>query len=284
MYDAGTALEIGTESVAMQRVRGIGRVRFAVSGGKTRLADLYQSGSAKIRLPKVYNEPTTAVLINSAGGLTGGDQLDYDVGVETGAHAIVTSQAAERAYRSLGTSAKVTAKLSVADGGTLEWLPQETILFDRSNVTRSIQANLTGTARLMILESVLLGRAAMGEQVRNVTFKDTWRIRRDDKLVFADDLRFDGDPNDFLHGNATGCAALAVATLADCTPDAEDRLENARSILDALPASSVRCAASAWNGLLTARFVAKDSRDLRSALMAFLKSYRSADLPRVWHC
>ncbi|MEP3045351.1 MAG: urease accessory protein UreD [Roseibium sp.] len=284
MYDAGTASEFGTASVTMQRVRGIGRVRFAVSGDETRLADLFQSGSAKIRLPKTYSEPATAVLINTAGGLTGGDHLDYEVTIDENAHAIVTSQTAERAYRSLGTSAKVTAKLSVADGATLEWLPQETILFDQSNVSRTIQADLTGNGRLMILESLMLGRAAMGEKIESVAFKDTWRIRRDGKLVFADDVRFSGNPREFLSGSATGGANLAVATLADCRLDAEDHLTTARSTLDGLPASSVHCAASAWNGLLTARFVARDSRDLRSVLMAFLKSYRTADLPRVWHC
>ena len=284
MYDAATASEIGKTAPAMQRVRGTARVAFANTAGQTRLKDLFQSGSAKVRLPKVYDEPATAVLINTAGGLTGGDRMDYDIAIGADAHAIVTTQTAERAYRSLGTSAEVTGQLSVDAKATLEWLPQETILFENSSVSRRISADLTGSARLLILESVVLGRAAMGEQLTRVFFKDSWRIRRDGKLVFADDLRLNGDPSDFFSGPATGQGAKAMATLLDCAPDAEDRLDYARSCLESAPSGSLQAAASAWNGHLILRFVATDSRSLRLSFMAFLETYRSARLPRVWYC
>jgi len=272
------------KTTAMQRVNGVARAQFALSGGETRLTDLYQSGSAKIRFPKVYDQPRTAVLINTAGGLTGGDRLAYEVGIGDGAHAIVTSQAAERAYRSPGGSAKVTGNFTVGAGAVLEWLPQETILFDRSSLSRSIQADLGSGARLLMLESIVLGRTAMGERINSVFFRDSWRIQRNGKLVFADDIRFDGGPEHFLAGPATAEGGLAVATLIDCAPDAEDRLAHARACLETLPSGTVRAAASAWNGLLAARFVSNDGRGLRTALITFLTGYRSADLPRVWHC
>ena len=284
MYDADTASELNSHASAMQRVKGTARIRFALSYGTTRLADLYQNGSAKIRLPKVYNEPATAVLINTAGGLTGGDELTYQVAVDEGAHAIVTSQAAERAYRSSSGSAKVTGNLAVGQAATLEWLPQETILFQASRLKRRIQTDLAADARLLMLESIVLGRKAMGEQIRSVTFKDSWRIRRENKLVFADDIRFEGNPDDFLNGPATAKTGHMVATMVDCAVDAEDRLPRARESLDKLQTETTRAAASAWNGVLVARLVSSDSRELRSALMNFLTSYRAASLPRVWHC
>ncbi|WP_420412981.1 urease accessory protein UreD [Roseibium sp.] len=284
MYDAGSASEIGTSTPAMQRVRGAARIGFSQVSGKTRLQDLYQSGSAKVRLPKTYDEPATAVLINTAGGLTGGDRLDYEVTIGAEAHAIVTTQAAERAYRSLGTCAEVTNRLSIDTGAALEWLPQETILFDNSSVSRKITADLSGNARLLALESVVLGRAAMGERLNKVFFKDCWRIRRDGQLVFADDVRLSGNPEDFFKGFATGDGDQAMATLLDCCPDAEDRLAKARASLVSLPHPAAQCAASAWNGHLVIRFLAADSRILRLLLMAFLEHYRSARLPRVWHC
>ncbi|MCV0425514.1 MAG: urease accessory protein UreD [Roseibium sp.] len=284
MYDAEAASGLSPHAKHMQRVKGTARIRFALSAGKTRLADLYQNGSAKIRLPKVYNEPATAVLINTAGGLTGGDELSYQATADEGTHAIVTSQAAERAYRSPGGSAKVTGHLAVGAGATLEWLPQETILFEASDLKRQIYADLAGDARLLMLESIVLGRKAMGEQVQSVSFKDSWRIRRDNKLVFADDIRFQGDPSRFLHGPATAGKGQVVATFVDCAIDAEDRLSVARSSLDTVQTETTRAAASTWNGLLVARLVSTDSRNLRSALMHFLTCYRAADLPRVWHC
>jgi len=284
MYDAATASQFHLQAAKLQRVEGISRVGFEVSGGRTRLADLYQQGSAKIRLPKVYDSASTAVLINTAGGLTGGDSLAHDAAIGDNAHAIVTSQTAERAYRSNDGSAKITGRLKVGAGATLEWLPQETILFDRSSLARRIDADLAADARLMLLESVVLGRRAMGEEVRSVAFKDSWRIRRKGRLVFADDIRLNGNPNQVLVGSATAAGGHALATFADCAIDAEDRLPLARSLLDAEPANSVQSAASAWNGVLVARFVSCDSRDLRDALISFLTGYRAADLPRVWYC
>ncbi|WP_208987375.1 urease accessory protein UreD [Roseibium marinum] len=278
------ASDSGLKTIAMQRVNGSARVAFAVSGGTTRLTDLYQSGAAKIRLPKVYDLPRTAVLINTAGGLTGGDRLSYEVDLAEGAHAIVTSQTAERAYQSVSGSAKVTSLLTAGKDAVLEWLPQETILFNRSGLSRSLRAELESNARFLMLETVVLGRKAMGERVNSVFFRDSWRIRRNGKLVFADDFRLEGNAEQILAGPATAREGQAVATLVDCTPDALDRLALARSCLDNLAAGTVRAAASAWNGLLTVRFVSDDSRDLRNALITFLTGYRSADLPRVWHC
>nr|WP_319384793.1 urease accessory protein UreD [uncultured Roseibium sp.] len=278
------ASDSGLQEETLQRVSGTARIRFANTEGRTRLADLYQQGSAKIRLPKVYDSTATAVLINTAGGLTGGDRLSYDIAIDESAHAIVTSQTAERAYRSNTGSAKVTGSLRVGAGATLEWLPQETILFDRSGLTRALNADLAADARLMLLETVVVGRTAMGETVRRVDFRDRWRIRRENRLVFADDVRCQGDPADFLGGPATARGGHVVATFVDCTIDAEERLQHARACLERYSAISTHGAASAWDGLLTARFVSDDGRDLRNALISFLTGYRSADLPRVWYC
>ncbi|ADZ68546.1 urease accessory protein UreD [Polymorphum gilvum] len=277
----GAAAETRNLDAALQRMRGDARVAFTLRSGITVLADLYQSGSAKIRLPKVYAGPPVAVLINTAGGITGGDRLTCEARVGAGAHAIVTAQAAERAYRSAGGTGMVTTNLHAQDGATLEWLPQETILFDASALSRRLDADLSGSARLLAVESVILGRTAMGETLSRLAFRDRWRIRRDGRLVFADDIRLDGDPTTLLSGPATAAGARAFATVLDCAPDAPERLALAR---DALPRFSGRAAASAWNGVLLARFVGPDARDLRSALAAFLETYRAAALPRVWSC
>jgi len=284
MYDAGLASKSDLETRVLQRVNGEARLYFGQKAACTRLADLYQAGSAKIRFPKVYDAPPTAVLINTAGGLTGGDRMSLSIGADTNAHAIVTSQTAERAYRSAAGSAEVTIGFALAAGAILEWLPQETILFEASRLKRRISADLKADARLLMLESAVLGRKAMGERVNSVLFRDSWRIRRDGKLVFADDLRFDGDPARFLKGEATGRGSLAVATMVDCAVDAEDRLARARTLLEDLTGAQTQAAASAWNGMLVARFVAGDGQDLRTTLTRFLTGYRDAELPRVWHC
>ncbi len=284
MYDAAPASDLSVQAKPLQRVRGVARIRFSARTGTTRLADLYQKGSAKVRMPRIYGGAPTAVLINTAGGLTGGDELEYNVTIDDEAHAIVTSQTAERAYRSNDGSAKVTGSLCVGAGATLEWLPQETLLFDRSNLSRTLNADLAPDARLMMLETVVLGRTAMGESIERLFFKDKWRIRRAGKLVFADDIRVDGAPGEILRGSATAAGGHVFATFVDCAEDAGDRLSLARAVLDALPLNETRFAVSAWNDLLVARFVSGDARDLRNALISFLTGYRAADLPRVWYC
>jgi len=267
----------------LQRTRGRARVGFWHKDGRTRLKDLFQSGSAKLRLPRIYTGAPTGVLINTAGGLTGGDRMIYEAETGENTHAIVTTQTAERAYRSPGGAANVSTVLTGQCGSHLEWLPQETILFDHSALERQLTAHLTGTARLLCLEAVVIGRPAMGEDVTRIHFKDRWRIKRDGKLVYADDIRLSGHPGHLLDNPAAAGGHTAFASFIDCDPDAADRLDRARSAIQTVQEmNDVAAGCSAWNGVLSARFVARDGQSLRAALTSFLTSYRATGLPRVW--
>ncbi|WP_349361445.1 urease accessory protein UreD [Stappia sp.] len=268
----------------LERVRGRAVVGFACREGRTRLADLEQSGSAKIRLPKTHDGPPVAVLLNTAGGLTGGDRLETEARLGAGGHAVVTTQAAERIYRSAEGAAQVDSAVRVEAGATLEWLPQETILFDRASLTRSLAADLAGDARLIALESVVLGRAAMGETVHALQFRDRWRIRRDGRLVFADEARISGDAADILAGSATAAGGRAFATLVDCFPQASEALARARTLVEDIRAPELRVGVSALPDLLVMRFVAEEGTALRTGVERFLTAWRDAPLPRTWNC
>jgi len=272
----------GPNSAAgMQRARGIGRIGFARDGGKTRLKDLYQSGSARVRVPRVYDGPPVGVLINTAGGVTGGDRFDYEGHAGADCHVVLSTQAAERAYKRTFGIGTIDVRLSVGPRGTLEWLPQETILFQGSALKRTMNVELSGSARLCAIESVVLGRTAMGEEITETQFSDKWRIHRDGRLIFAENMRLNGNGKEILAKSATGSGGAAFATFVDVCPNAEDRLDAARN---ALKTCDCRAAASAWNGVLTARFVAKNGCELRMSLIHFLEHYRACPLPRVWHC
>lgn len=271
-------------SPQLQRVEGRARVTFCRHGDHTRLDRLEQGGSARVRLPKTHTEVPVAVLLNTAGGLTGGDRLTYDAAVGDGAHAIVTTQAAERIYRRLSGTARVDNRVSVGAGALLEWLPQETILFDRAGLARSFSADLAPEGRMLAVESLLLGRAAMGESVRQLTFRDRWRIRRDGRLFFAEDSRIEGDATDIMSGPATAAGGRAFATLIDCRPDAEAQLRAARDLALSLEDGDLGIGASALPGVLILRFIAMTGQALREGLIRFLESWRAAPLPRTWHC
>lgn len=272
-----------TPPLRLERARGFAQIGVRRDDeGRSRLHRLYQSGSAKVRLPRVAADaPLQAILINTAGGLTGGDELACAVMVGDGGTAVVATQAAERIYRRATGTAAVDTTLTVGAGGRLDWLPQETILFDRSSLRRRLTADVHQTGTLLAVEAVVLGRAAMGEAVREASLNDVWRIRRDGRLVFADGIRLDGDATAIMAGRATGEGATAFATVTLIAPDAPARLDAART---ALAEGSGETGASAWNGILVARLLAPSGQSLRTDLIRLIETLRGQAMPRVWHC
>jgi urease accessory protein len=280
MYDGTSPSDRPGEIIPLQRARGRARIAVRAEGGVTRLADLYQDGCAKLRLPKVYGPSSVeAVLLNTAGGLTGGDVYATEALAGPGAALTLTTQACERVYRASSGTARVETQLSAGPGAQLHWLPQETILFDGGQLDRSLDVELTGDAVFLAVEALVLGRVASGETVSTGSFTDSWRIRRDGKLIFADAARIAGDIDAVAAGPAVLAGMKAVATVVCGAPGAEERLADARAVLDPLPTAG----ASAMPGLLICRLVAADDRALRARLVPLLNLLAGRALPRVWH-
>lgn len=264
-----------------QRVEACGRIAVKQVGGRTRLDVLHQEGAAKIRMPRVAGQGLEAVLINTAGGLTGGDRLAWQVEAGPGASLEATTQACEKIYRASEGCAEVTCRMSAASGAWLAWLPQETILFDRAALSRRIEADLADDAEALIVESCIFGRQAMGERVARATFRDRWRVRRGGRLVHAEDFAIGPDVADTLSLAAAGGGRIAFATVLLVAPDAADRLEDIRRLLG--PADG----ASAWQtggtGKLLARLAAGDGLTLRRRLIPVIKLLnKEAAVPKVW--
>lgn len=257
----------------LPRAHGLIRAGFGLRDGSTRLARLHQAGSGKAMLPP--GDVCELVLLNTSGGLTGGDRMEITVTQDQGTRLVATTQTAERAYRSVTGQARVQARFEVAAGAHLDWLPQETILFDRAALARDQEIALSGDATCLWVETLVLGRAAMGEVVRQLDLTDRRRITRDGRPLFVENLRL----NDRVlaqDGPALLAGARAVATLVMVAPDAGDRLERARAALGA------EGAASAFDGKLVARVMAGDAWPLRQALIRLIRAIRPGPLPRVW--
>jgi urease accessory protein len=261
----------------LQRAQGVARVSVRADGRETRLERLYQEGCAKIRLPRDAEATgLEAVLINTAGGLTGGDRLAWRADAEAGARLTLTTQACERIYRASADAAKVMVQLSVGEGAELHWLPQETLLFDEGALVRSLDADLTANASLLAVEAVVLGRTAMGERVHRGGLRDRWRVRREGRLVFADEVRMEGEIARLTQAAPVLAGGCAFASLLLVATDAEARLPAVRAALNAAGG------ASAFDGKLFARIAAPDGRALRRTLIPALEALRGAALPRVW--
>jgi urease accessory protein len=266
---------------ALQRARGLARLAVTALDGGSRVSALHQAGSSRLRMPRqAPGAPVEAVLLNTAGGMTGGDRFYTEVSVGPGAEAVLTSQAAERIYRRSAGTATVDTRLTVTGDGRLDWLPQETIVFNRSALARSLTADVDGDATLLALEAVVLGRTAMGERLDDVMMTDAWRIRRNGRLVFADTTRLEGDAASVMNGMATGNGAVAFATLVLVAPRAEARVEPLRTALDGMAGES---GVSSFEGILVARMVAASGQALRSMAVRAATTLRGVSMPRVWN-
>lgn len=277
---ADTALPVATANAA----RGIVEAAFTRKGGATRLAHLYQSGSLRVRFPRHDGRATEAVLINTAGGATGGDSFRVEVIARRRAGAMVTTQAAEKIYRSTGAETSVTTNLRVGCGGWLVWAPQETILFDHARLRRKLSLSIAAGGRLLACETLVFGRLARGETVRNGFLHDSWNIRHRSSLAWADVFTLDGDIQEILSRPAVADGATTLATLVLVCDDAPALL---RPVRDRLTSVRGNAAATALNGVLLVRLAAKDSYAARCSMMPLLSlilrlAKIPAGLPRVW--
>lgn len=251
----------------------------AVIGPGGRLERLWQQGSAKAMLPRMHGRAPEVVFLNTAGGLTGGDRLEYRLEIGAGAQVVGTTQTAERAYRSGGGVARVGTRLVVGPGARLHWLPQEVILFQGAALDRRLQVEMAGDAELVMLETLVLGRAAMGERLRDLRLTDRREVIRAGRPAMVEAILL--GPEDLARAGAAGLdGAVAVATLSLFAPDAPDRLARLRAVLPA--DGPVRAAASGWDGRVVARFMAPEAWPLRVAVARAVQTLTDGPLPRVW--
>jgi urease accessory protein len=246
--------------------------------GTTRRRSVYESGSLRVRFPGQPSDELEAVLVNTAGGMTGGDTFGVDVEVGGDSRLLVTSTSAEKIYRSIGTPAKVTLRIDIARGGVLHWLPQETIMFDRAALSRRIDVTIAAGGRLVLVEPIVFGRIGMGETVEHGTLRDSWRVRLDGRLVYAEGVVLDGPIASILPDPAVARGGAAIATALIIPGD--EAITSAIAAINDLFHGDV--GASAWNGQAVLRFCARDGTALRHDLACALAILREGPLPRLW--
>lgn len=265
---------------SLQRSEGSARVGFTRDRqGRTALETLYQSGAAKVRFPTPDTRKSAeAVLINTAGGLTGGDRFDFEVAAEGGADVTVTTQACEKLYRTAnGTRAEIVTTLRVGAASRLCWLPQECIVYDGGRLNREMTITLAGDAIFLGVESFILGRHAMGESVATGSIRDRWRIVRDGALIFADTLKLGGDVAALTDRSAVLAGNTNFSTLVYCGGGAERFLDRLRATIGEFGG------VSAFDDKLVVRIACKDGMKLRSILSAAMEILREGQpLPRIW--
>jgi urease accessory protein len=266
------------EVFAANRAEGRVCLTVAARRGGTRRTRLAEDGSLRVRFPGACAGAQEAVLVNTAGGIAGGDRFSVAVALEESARLVVTTAAAEKIYRTDGPRAALAVTATLAAGAELTWLPQETILFDRARLERTVDIAMAQTARLVFAETVVLGRTAMGETVRDGYFADRWQVRRDGKLAFAENFCLDGAIADRLGEVAVAAGHLALGTVLMVPGDDAD-VNAARAVAGRFRGEA---GISTWNGIALARLAAPDGAALRHDLVIMLSALRHAPLPRLW--
>jgi urease accessory protein len=260
--------------------RAVGQVVLAVksTAAITRRARVHEEGSLRVRFPGRPGRELEAILVNTAGGMAGGDRFEIDITVGEDARLAVTTTAAEKIYRTLGPDTAIDVTMRVGTGGELAWLPQETILFDQARLNRTIEVDLAADAKLVIAEAVVFGRTGMGEAVRMGRYFDRWRVRRGGKLIYAEAFRLDDDMAEKLAMPAVANGSAAVATV--LVVPGNDATANGAVVnaVRALPFGG-EAGASAWNGIAVIRLVAAGDAAMRSDLAAVLKTIRAFPRP-----
>lgn len=264
--------------VEANRVRAALVLSARADEGVTRLVRLREGGGYRVKFPE-RRDGLDAVIVNVGGGVAGGDLVSLDIEAQEGARLRVTTQAAEKVYRSAGSPAVLRTAARVAAGAFLALTPQETILFDAARLTRDVALDVAPGGRALICDMTVFGRLATGESVTRGALRDRWRLSRGGALAHAEDFRVEGDVAGRLDRPACGDGARAMLAAALLADDAEAWLEPARAVL-ARP--GVLGGASAFEGKLVARALSRDPAALREAYADLVALLGGAPLPRCW--
>ena len=265
-------------SALLPRVNAELRLEAARAGSRTQAFRAYDSGGWRWRFPRAGDQ-CEAVIVNTGGGMAGGDRARVDVVASPGASCLVTSQSQEKIYRAAGSPCEVRLTLTAEPGSRLIWAPQETLLFEGARLSRRLEADVAEDASLTIFEAAAFGRLAHGETHIDASLHDVWRLRRGGRLVFAEALRID-DAGASLDRPAVGAGARALATLARIAPDAAAKLDPLREALAGEP--GLEAGASVVDGVLVARLASASPQKLRAGLAAAFLALEGRAPPRVW--
>lgn len=241
----------------------------------------YQSGSAKVFYHK-HNQPIKElVLVNTAGGLTSGDNFNYNIDIIKDSNTFVTTQTAERVYKGLEENAKIDINLTVDNSSKLFWIPQELILFNLCNFTRNIEVNIELNSNFLMAESMVFGRTAMGEILEQGFIKDNWKIFLNEKLIHAEAICLSDNIKDNLSNIASAQDAVAVSNIFIYGKNFFSKQNNLMRLIK--NSDDVLLSHSIWNDKILVRLVAKDAFDLKKIQKKLILLFSDNILPKVWN-
>ncbi len=263
---------------------------FAAASGATRLARRAHRGPLVVQRPFLPEGPGVAhvYVLHPPGGLVGGDELTLDVDVDTGAHALVTTPAASKVYRTNGAAVRQVQRLRVAAGATLEWLPQEAIIYDGARATLQTRVDLAPGARFIGFDAVCFGLPARRAPFERGHCRQVFEIFRDGRPLLVERGHYDA-------ADAVGRArwglggAHVLAFLAAAPAPAEEAVNSVRALAAAAGDGDIAAATVLGDGdVVVARYLGGSAERARTFLHEAWRLLRptlfgrAAVPPRVW--
>ena len=248
-----------------QRAKGKLKISFMNSNDETSIHDLYQSGALKVLIPKSKSKYAEAVLINTGGGIVGGDNLSIEVEAAKKTNTWITTQASEKVYKSSSEQSILNTKVTLEDNSTLFWCPKETILFHNSKLIRNLDFDIKSSSKLLIIENIVFGRLASGELNADCFFSDHWRIKRDEKLIFAENFLFEDKKTMYRKTNLGDYRSLL--NIVYVSKDSNNYLNKMRNIISA---GNIFGEASCWNDFIYLRALANNTVEFKKTIEEIL--------------
>ncbi len=267
----------------LQRSHGAARLAFANRNNRNSIVERYASAPVRILTPSIQGGIPEAVLANTSGGIAGGDTSHVDILVAQNAQALVTGQAAEKIYRSIDMPASIRTVIKIEDGSTLEYLPQESILFDGAKLNRAVNISLGARSCLLLSEMFVLGRWAMNEDFTRGIFLDRWSIDVAGQPIWREGLRVEGGLSS-LSSSLGFANARALATIFYAGANAAEVLGLARDVIGPMGGATI------VRGMLVVRMLGNEAGMLKQQLSEIISIIRAAalgrpaEVPRVWRC
>ena len=261
-----------------QRARGKLKISFINSNEETSIHDLHQSGALKVLIPKSKSKYAEAVLINTGGGIVGGDNLSIEVEAAKKTNTWITTQASEKVYKSSSEQSILSTKVTLEDNSTLFWCPKETILFHNSKLIRNLDFDIKSSSKLLIIENIVFGRLASGELNADCFFSDHWRIKRDEKLIFAENFLFEDKKTMYRKTNLGNYRSLL--NIMYLSKDSKNFLNKMRNIISS---ESIFGEASHWNDFESLRALAKNPIEFKKTIEDILILFvnEKSKIPRI---
>ena len=245
------------------------------------LQKLYQQGSLKALMPDFHENLKQLMLINTAGGITSGDEYNYEFEIDN-SNLCISTQAAEKIYSGFDNPANLKIKLNLSNNSSVFWLPKELILFNNCNLKRKINFNLSKDSNLILCENIIFGRTSMKEIFEKGYFSDFWNIYIDDKLIHTEAINTNSFEKKNLNSFSTLNNNSAIATIIIV---GKKFLNNINSLSETLTNNeNTTSNYSMWDNKLIVRLLSKDSYNLKFAIDKILSYFfEGSKIPKIWN-